>query len=56
MSRMIKIFDPVVSKQEVNATKKVIRSHNWALGNGNGLVLDFEKQFKKYVNSNECVA
>lgn len=56
MSRMIKIFDPVVSKQEVNAAKKVIGSHNWALGDGNGLVLDFEKQFKKYVNSNECIA
>lgn len=56
MSRMIKIFDPVVSKQEICATKKVIASHIWAQGNGKGLVSKFEEQFKKYVSSDECIA
>jgi perosamine synthetase len=52
----IKIFDPVVSQKEEFAIKKVLKSHQWALGNGNGLVSKFEKKFNQLIGSSSCVA
>ena len=52
----IKIFDPVISQNEEFAIKKVLQSHQWALGNGNGLVSKFEKKFNQLIGSSSCVA
>jgi len=55
MSR-IKLFDPFIGNNEKLATKKVLQSHFWASGAGIGNVSKFEKLFKKYVGSKECIA
>jgi perosamine synthetase len=56
MKQKIKLFDPYVGKSEQIAINKVLKSHNWASGQGNDHVLEFEKQFRKYVGSKSCVA
>jgi len=53
---MIKIFSPYIDKKEVDAASRTIKSKFWASGAGIGKVLEFEKKFKKYTNSKECVA
>jgi len=55
MKKKIKLFDPNTNFQEEQAIIKVLRSHNWASGEGSKYVTQFEKEFKKYVNSAECV-
>jgi len=52
----IKLFDPCIDKSENIAIKRVLKSHFWASGAGNGEVEKFENKFKKYVNSKSCVA
>jgi perosamine synthetase len=54
--KMIKLFDPVVGKEEEKAIKKVLHSKHWASGAGTNNVLKFEKQFSKYVNSSNCIS
>jgi dTDP-4-amino-4,6-dideoxygalactose transaminase len=54
--KKIKLFDPVVGSKEEQAIKKTLKSHFWASGAGTGNVLEFEKEFKKYIGSDECVA
>jgi len=56
MTKKIKLFDPVVGKSEEDVLVKTLKSHFWASGSGVGNVLKFENSFKKYVNSDECVA
>lgn len=56
MKKQIKLFDPVIGKQEKTAINKVLESKYWASGAGNGKVLDFEKQFNNYVGSTQCIA
>jgi dTDP-4-amino-4,6-dideoxygalactose transaminase len=56
MKRKIKLFDPYVDKKEQFAINKVLQSHNWASGQGNDRVLEFENKLKKYVGSKSCVA
>lgn len=56
MSNMIKLFDPVVRLEEKQAVLRVLNSHSWASGAGTGEVLRFENEFRKYVNSDSCVA
>ena len=56
MNKKIKLFDPYIGKQEIHAITKVLKSHNWASGAGLNNVVKFEKEFKKYVHSNDCVA
>ena len=56
MDKKIKLFDPFVDDDEENAIKKVFHSHFWASGAEGGNVLKFEKLFKKYTNSKECIA
>jgi perosamine synthetase len=51
----IKLFDPVVSKEEKEIIK-VLKSHFWASGAGINNVLKFENQFQKYINSTSSVA
>ena len=54
--KKIKLFDPVIDKKEEYAIIKVLKSGFWASGAGIGNVLKFEKEFKKYIGSDECVA
>ena len=56
MKRKIKLFEPSIGKDEENAIKRVLKSKFWASGAGTGKVLEFEKKFKKYVNSKNCIA
>lgn len=56
MIKKIKLFDPFVDNNEEKAIKKVLHSHFWASGAGEENVLKFEKLFKKYTNSKECIA
>jgi dTDP-4-amino-4,6-dideoxygalactose transaminase len=52
----IKIFDPVIGKEEAHAVKRVLQSHQWAIGSGDGLVSKFESRFRDYIGSKYCVA
>ena len=56
MSKLIKLFDPVVDSSEKNALVKVLDSKFWASGSGSGHVSKFENEFKKYIKSNSCIA
>ena len=56
MVKKIKLFDPSVDNKEESAITKVLHSHFWASGSGEGNVLKFEELFKKYTNSKECIA
>jgi dTDP-4-amino-4,6-dideoxygalactose transaminase len=52
----IKLFDPYTDDAEKRAVKRVLDSHFWASGAGTGNVMKFEKEFSKYVGSNDGVA
>ena len=54
--KKIKLFDPVINKEEEKIIKKVLKSNFWASGAGTNNVLKFENKFKKYTNSTNCVA
>ena len=56
MKRKIRLFEPSIGKDEENAIKCVLKSKLWASGAGTGKVLEFEKKFKKYINSKNCIA
>jgi len=47
----IKLFDPVVSKEETRSVITTLKSHFWASGAGVGQVKTFEEKFNKYVGS-----
>lgn len=53
---MIKLFDPVVGKEEERAILKTLKSHFWASGAGTGDVFRFENEFNKYIGSEQCVS
>jgi perosamine synthetase len=53
---MIKLFSPFIDKNEVEVASKILKSGFWASGAGIGKVLEFEKKFKKYTKSKECIA
>ena len=54
--KKIKLFDPIIGKEEEKSIIKVLKSGFWASGSGVGNVADFEKKFSKYVNAKNCVA
>ncbi len=56
MKKKIKLFDPVIGKQEEFTIRKVLHSHFWASGAGTGFVSEFERKFNKYIGSDRCVA
>ncbi len=47
MSKLIKLFDPVIDSSEKKALVKVLDSKFWASGSGSGYVSKFENEFKK---------
>lgn len=53
---MIKLFEPHVSNDEIDATKEVLLSRNWASGAGVNKVKEFEDMFKMYLGSRAVVA
>ena len=54
--RQIKLFDPVVGKNEEKIIKTILKSGFWASGAGTGHVEKFESKFNKYIGSKACVA
>ena len=56
VKRKIKLFEPSTGKDEENAIKRVLKSKLWASGAGIEKVLEFEKKFRKYINSKNCIA
>lgn len=52
----IKLFDPVVGKEETRIIQQVLQSHFWASGAGTGRVGKFEAKFNEYIGSDYCVA
>jgi len=56
MKKKIKLFDPVIGKDEKQKIFQVLESKFWASGSGAGNVLKFENQFKKYLGSDDCIA
>ena len=56
MKKKIKLFDPVIGKEEERAVLKVLRSGFWASGDSTRNVLKFETEFKNYIGSDGCIA
>jgi len=56
MKKKIKLFDPVIGKDEKQKILQVLESKFWASGAGKGNVLKLENQFKKYLGSDDCIA
>ena len=56
MKKSIKLFDPVSDKKEERALRKVLDSHFWASGAGQGNVKLFEEKFRKYTGADTCLA
>lgn len=56
MTKKIKLFDPVISDDEESSIKKIFKSGFWASGAGTGNVNIFEKKFRAYVGSKDCIA
>jgi len=54
--RKIKLFDPVIDKEEEQVIIKTLRSHFWASGEGGGNVKKFENEFRRYTSSKQCLA
>ena len=52
----IKLFDPVIDEREIKKVVKTLKSGFWASGAGGGQVQEFEKNFKKFINSKSCVS
>ena len=52
--KKIKLFDPAIDEREVKKTVKTLMSGFWASGAGGGQVQEFEKKFKKFINSKSC--
>jgi dTDP-4-amino-4,6-dideoxygalactose transaminase len=53
---MIKLFEPHVTDDEINAVIEVIKSKNWASGAGGERVIEFEEKFNEYIGSKQTVA
>ena len=54
--KKIKLFDPIVGKNEEKAVKKILHNHNWASGAGGGNVYEFEKKFSDFLGVSNCIA
>ena len=54
--KKIKLFDPVIGKNEENAIIKILHSHNWASGAGGGSVYQFEKKFSDFLGTKNCIS
>ena len=48
MMKKIKLFDPIVGKEEEKILIKTLRSKYWASGSGSGYVSKFENSFRLF--------
>ena len=53
---MIRLFSPTIDNKEIKAVTQTLKSLKWASGAGKDKVYTFEKDFRKYIGSKECVA
>lgn len=56
MKKIIKLFDPYVTKKEEKYLLTTLRSGNWASGAGSKFVNLFEKKFQEYIGAKSCIA
>ncbi len=54
--KLIKLFDPHISKEEIDTVTKTMKSKFWASGSGINNVKKFENEFCKYTKSKHCIA
>jgi len=53
---LIRLFEPNIDDNEVNAVINVLKSGNWASGSGEGLVRKFELELAEYTGFNNVIA
>jgi dTDP-4-amino-4,6-dideoxygalactose transaminase len=56
MRKKIKLFEPIIGKEESKKIIQVLKSGFWASGSGIGNVKSFEEKFQNYIGSKSCVA
>jgi perosamine synthetase len=56
MRGKIKLFEPIIGKEESKKIIQVLKSGFWASGSGIGNVKSFEDKFQNYIGSKSCVA
>jgi len=56
MRKKIKLFEPIIGKEESKKIIQVLKSGFWASGSGVGNVKKFEEKFQNYIGSKSCVA
>ena len=56
MIKRIKLFDPKIDESESRIINRTLSSHFWASGEGVQNVAKFEKKFRNYIGSDECIA
>ena len=56
MVKKIKLFEPIIGKEESKKIIQVLKSGFWASGSGIGNVKSFEEKFQQYIGSKSCVA
>ena len=52
----IKLFEPIIGKEESKKIVQILKSGFWASGSGIGNVKTFEDKFQNYIGSKSCVA
>lgn len=52
---MLKLFDPNVTNEEIDAVKQVLLSHHWASGAGLEMVTSFEEELSSYIGCKTVV-
>jgi len=53
--KKINLFEPYITHEEIDETKKILKSKFWASGSGINKVAKFEKEFSKYVGCNDTI-
>jgi len=56
LKNKINLFEPNIDKSEEKIVVDILQSKFWASGSGVGNVKKFETEFKKYIQSNQCLA
>ena len=56
MKNKINLFEPNIDKSEEKIVLDILRSKFWASGSGVENVKKFEIKFKKYIQSDQCLA
>jgi perosamine synthetase len=54
--KQIKLFHPLIDKNEEKEVIKILKSGFWASGSGTNNVAKFEKMFNQFIGSKDCIA